>query len=99
MIVGYSLTDEHILELIVDAVQAERSNLTVYAFIGPEDSPEKQIERMQALADRCQNRFNVMIGQERFIGPALEKAEWDELKAKNLWQFENLVGLLAGETP
>ena len=98
VIIGYSLTDEHIIEAIVDAVCTERSNLTVYAFVGPEDSLEKQVSRMQALADRCQNRFNVMIGQEKFIGPALEKTEWDELKVKDLWKFENMVGLLAGET-
>lgn len=98
VIVGYSLNDEHITEAIVDAVCAEGSNLTVYAFVGPESSIEKQVARMTALVKRCQSRFNVMIGHERFIGSALEESEWNDLKSKDLWKFENIVGLLAGET-
>lgn len=96
VVLGYSLSDEHITEALVDAVCAQGSNLTVYAFVGPEEDLAVQTQRLQALVDRCQNRFNVLIGQHAFLGPALEKAEWDELKLRDLWKFENLVTMLAG---
>lgn len=98
VILGYSLSDDHIAEAIVDAVCAPGNNLTVYAFVGPEADLGAQTSRLQALADRCHTRFNVMIGQHKFIGPALEKTEWDALKAMDLWKFENLVSMLTGGT-
>lgn len=96
VVLGCSMSDSHITEAIVDAIRAPGSNLTVYVFVGPETDHDSQISRFQALLDRCDNRLNVMVGQHEFLGPALEKAEWDHLKSKELWRFENLVSLLAG---
>jgi hypothetical protein len=97
IVLGYSLLDDHITEAIIDAVCVQGSNLTIYAFVGPQDDVISQTARLQALADRCHNRFNVMVGEVSFIGPALEKKEWEELKSKSLWKFENLVAMLAGK--
>jgi hypothetical protein len=99
VILGYSLSDEHIVEAIVDSVCSPQSNLTVYALLGAESDPDVQTARLQALVDRCQNRFNVMVGRHTFLGSALESREWDAIKALDLWKFENLVGLLTGVQP
>jgi len=99
VILGYSLSDEHIVEAIIDSVCSPQSNLTVYALLGAEPDPNIQTARLQALVDRCHNRFNVMVGRHAFLGSALESGEWDAIKAMDLWKYENLVGLLTGVLP
>ena len=93
---GYSFNDEHINEAIVDAVTSPKSNLTVIAFIGPEANTAAQKLRIEAIADRCDQRFNAYIGNSASIGSALTADETDELLKEQLWQFEKLVTFIAG---
>lgn len=67
VVIGYSLSDDHIIEAIVDAIGTPGSNLTVYAFVGPGADPDQQISRLRTIVYRCQNRFNVMIGRHEFL--------------------------------
>jgi hypothetical protein len=97
VVLGYSFRDEHVNIAIEDSIRDEKSNLTVYAFLGPEADPVAQERRLRELADRCNDRFNALVGQHTFIGPGLEKEEWEVMKPLDLWKFENLVGALAGE--
>lgn len=99
VILGYSLSDDHIAEAIVDSVCVPGGNLTVYAFLGADENPALQTARLQSFADRCHNRFNVMIGRHHFIGSALEPNEWNAIKENDLWKFENLVRMMTGEVP
>lgn len=96
VVLGYSLSDDHITEAIVDAVLTPGSNLTVYAFLGPAANLDSQIDRFETLVNRCNNRLNIIIGQHKFLGPALERTEWDAIKDKEMWKFENLVSVLVG---
>lgn len=96
IVLGYSMLDDHITEAIVDAVLSPGSNLTVYAFVGPAADSKSQIDQFNGLVKRCNNRLNVMIGNHEFLGPALERTEWDSIKDKGMWKFENIVNLLAG---
>ena len=98
VVLGYSMSDEHIVEAILDAVQARASNLTVYALLGPESTVELQIARFRKLVDSGKGRINVMIGQSEFLGPGLERADWETIRGMDFWKFENLVRLLAGGT-
>jgi hypothetical protein len=97
VVLGYSFRDEHINVAIEDSIRDEKSNLTVYAFFGPEEDPVAQESRLRELADRCRGRFNALVGQRAFIGPGLEKEEWETVKFLDLWKFENLVEVLIGE--
>jgi len=97
VVLGYSFRDEHINVAIEDSIRDEKSNLTVYAFFGPEEDPVAQESRLRELADRCKGRFNALVGQRAFIGPGLEEEEWETVKFLDLWKFENLVEVLVGE--
>lgn len=94
VVLGYSLSDDHINEAIIDAICEPNNNLTVYVFLGVANDFDEQIKRLRSLVERSNNRFNVMVGDKEFLGPALEKTEWESLKSSNLWKFENLVDIL-----
>ena len=96
LVIGYSFSDEHINVAIEDSILADGSNLTVYAFVGPEDDKVSQERRYKEIAQRCDDRFNVLIGQHVYIGSAFEPEEWDKIKNIDLWKFENLVSLMVG---
>ena len=99
IVLGYSFNDEHINEAICDAINAPQSNLTVIAFVGPEEDRKKQDQRLQILSERCDDRFNAFVGDDdngSFIGHALDtESSLSVLEAK-LWRFENLVDFIAG---
>ena len=96
VILGCSLADEHITEAILDSLSAPGNNLTVYALVGPGNDVQAQIARFQDLVDRSDNRLNVMVGHEAFLGRALEDKEWSALKNADYWVFDNLVNALTG---
>lgn len=96
VVIGYSFSDEHINVAIEDSILADGSNLTVYAFVGSEDDKGNQEKRYMETAKRCDDRFNVLIGQDVYIGSSFEPEEWDKLRALDLWKFENLVNLMVG---
>lgn len=95
IILGYSLSDEHINIIIEDGIKCNPS-LTVFAFLGAEKNQEKQIKRLENMTSRLDNRFNVMIGKIKFLGNALENEEWNKIKDKELWKFENILNLITG---
>jgi SIR2-like domain len=94
--IGYSFNDEHINEAIIDAVMSSGSNLTVIGFIGPDTDVGAQIERMKAISDRCDQRFNCYIGNSNSFGTALAEDETDAVLKEELWKFESLVDFIAG---
>lgn len=96
VVLGYSFRDEHINLAIEDSIRTTDSNLTVHAFVGPEDDVDAQKSSFESIADRCDHRLNVIIGNAYHVGPALDEAGWTEISRKDLWKFENLVALLAG---
>ena len=100
IVLGYSFNDEHINEAIRDAVNANKSNLTVIAFIGPETNHVKQKERLETFSKLCDSRFNAFIGDDQtgiFIGHAFDKDTAKHVLQANLWKFENLVDFIAGK--
>ncbi len=101
IVLGYSFNDEHINEAICDAINANNSNLTVIAFIGPEQDPGKQDERLKAYSKRCDSRFNAFIGGDdqtrKFIGHAVDDDAAEAILKADLWKFENLVDFIAGK--
>ena len=100
IVLGYSFNDGHINEAICDAVTSRGSNLTVIAFIGPEDNRNRQNARLEAFAKRCDARFNAFIGSGatgHFVGHALDPDTATPLLNAELWKFENLVDFVAGE--
>jgi len=96
IVIGYSFNDEHINVAIEDSLRTPGSNLTVHAFLGPEADTASQTQRIRAIAERCDNRFNAAMGSDTFIGAALTEDEWDKMKARDLWKYENLVDLVVG---
>lgn len=96
VVIGYSFSDEHINVAIEDSILADGSNLTVYAFVGPEEDTEEQEKRLGEMAERCDDRFNVFIGQHAYISSSIEPDEWETIKELDLWKFENLVKLMVG---
>ncbi|MEW6664973.1 MAG: SIR2 family protein [Thermodesulfobacteriota bacterium] len=96
VVLGYSFRDDHINVAIEDSIRAVGSNLTVHAFVGPEDDTDVQKSRFETIANRCDHRLNFYIGDKHRVGPSLEESGWKEIAAKNLWKFENLVELLTG---
>jgi SIR2-like domain len=98
IVLGYSFRDEHINVAIEDSIRTGGGNLTVYAFIGPEGDCATQKTRFETMAKRCDHRFNVIIGDNCHVGPALDEAGWKELVGKELWKFEKLICLLTGAT-
>ena len=95
---GYSFNDEHINEAIVDAATDNATNLTVVAFLGPEDAnlPAQQA-RLESLASRCRANMNFYVGNRFFVGDALSAEESEELLALGLWEFETLVSTISGD--
>ena len=101
VVLGYSFNDEHINEAICDAVNADNSNLTIIAFVGPEQDRGKQDERLSAFSARCDSRFNAFIGDDQtgtFIGYALDADAANAVLKGDFWKFENLVDFIAGKT-
>lgn len=96
VVLGYSFGDEHINVAIEDGIRTADSNLTVHAFVGPEDDLDAQKSRFESMADRCDHRLNVVIGNSYHVGPVLDDTGWGEIAGKDLWKFENLATLLAG---
>ena len=99
---GYSFNDEHINEAICDAVTSRGSNLTVIAFIGPEQDRDVQNTRLESFATRCDSRFNAFIdggATGHFVGHALDTEAASEVLNAELWKFEKLVDFIAGESP
>ncbi len=100
VVLGYSLNDEHINEAIIDSVTSRGSNLTVIAFVGPEDNRERQNERLKAFGERCDSRFNAFIGSGaagHFVGHALDADAAKAVLEADLWKFEKLVDFIAKE--
>ena len=100
IVLGYSFNDLHINEAICDAVNVKGSNLTVVAFVGPEEEKDRQRQRLDKFNDLCDNRFNAFIGcgcTGSFIGNAVEQSEAQPFLEAELWKFENLSMLIAGE--
>ena len=99
VILGYSLNDSHIVDVILDALNRPGNNLTVYALVGPEQNVQAQIERLEQLWKQAPERMNIMVGREKFIGHGLTETEWEDVREMDLWRFENLVNALTGGTP
>jgi len=96
IVLGYSFSDEHINVAIQDSILSRDSNLTVYAFVGQDKNDEAQVSRLEDMVKRCDKRLNVMIGNHCFLGSALEDEDWNKVKDRDLWKFENIVKLLEG---
>ena len=102
VVLGYSFHDEHINEAISDSINARDSNLTVLAFVGPEDDCSRQNERLNTFGARCDSRFNAFIGSGEtghVIGDAVNPEAARIILNADLWKFEKLVEFIAGETP
>ena len=95
VVIGYSFRDEHINMAIEDSIRTAGSNLTVYAFVGPEKDTNAQKNRFETMAINCDHRLNI-IGDQFHVGPALDGADLEEIAKMELWRFENLVALLTG---
>ena len=99
VVLGYSFNDEHINEAISDAVTARGSNLTVLAFIGPEEDRERQNARLEVFGEHCDSRFNAFIGSGatgHFVGHAFDADAAREVLEAELWRFESLIEFIAG---
>jgi len=100
VVLGYSFNDQHVNEAICDAVTSRGSNLTVIAFIGPEQDRDRQNARIAALAERCDARFNAFIGSGdagHFVGQAVDADAAKAILDAELWKFEKLIDFVAGE--
>ncbi len=100
VVLGYSFNDQHINEAICDAITSRGSNLTVIAFIGPEEDRDRQNARLTEFAARCDARFNAFIGggaTGHFVGHAVDAQTGKAVLDAELWKFEKLVDFIAGE--
>ena len=100
IVLGYSFNDEHINDAISDAITSRGSNLTVIAFIGPEENRERQNQRLTIFGKRCDSRFNAFIGSGatgHFVGHALDADMAKLVLNADLWKFEKLVDFIARE--
>jgi hypothetical protein len=93
---GYSFNDEHINEAIIDAINADGSNLTVIAFVGPDEKVKDQQALLTKIEARCDNRFNAFVGNYFSVGNALDASETKNLLESEFWRFESLVDYIAG---
>ena len=101
VVIGYSFNDEHINHAIVDSITTRGSNLTVIAFVGPDESHINQQARLTHMADRCDQRLNFFVGDAangQFIGNIVDTNIADSILKYDFWRFENLVGFIAGES-
>jgi SIR2-like domain len=96
IVIGYSFGDEHINLAIEDSILTPGTNLTVFAFVGPEDDREAQEKRLADMARRCDHRFNAFIGDYACVGPALEDEMAQRMLALDAWKFEELVAVMTG---
>lgn len=100
VVLGYSFNDAHINEAICDSINARGSNLTVFAFVGPEEDRDKQNDSLRKIGDRCDFRFNAFIGSgeaAHFVGYAVDMDLARAILDADLWRFEKLVEFIAGE--
>lgn len=97
---GYSFNDEHIKEAIIDAARQDGNNLSVYAFVGPEQYEDGDITeqklRLSRIEARCPGRINFYVGEQSYIGSALDREHSEALLELTLWKFEELVNFIAG---
>ena len=99
VVLGYSFNDDHINEAISDAVTSRGSNLTIISFIGPEDDRDRQNERLESFAARCDSRFNAFIDSGdtgHFVGHAFDEDAAKTVVNAGLWEFEKMVDFIAG---
>ena len=99
VVLGYSFNDAHITEAICDSINADKNNLTVVAFVGPESDRDKQNDRLQKIGDRCDSRFNAFVGSgetAHFVGQAVDEDLARAILNSDLWKFEKLVEFIAG---
>ena len=105
IILGYSFNDAHVDEAIFDSINARGSNLTVIAFIGPENienKQSKQYARLKEFSQRCDFRFNAFIGDAntgKFVGNAFDDQAVTLILKAELWKFERLVDFITEENP
>ena len=100
IVLGYSFNDAHINQAIQEAVMSQGNNLTVIAFIGPEQDRARQNARIEEIAEQCDARFNALIGSGEtghFVGRAFDADTAKAVLDAELWKFENLVDFVAGE--
>lgn len=97
VVLGYSFSDEHINVAIEDGILAPGSNLTVFAFLGKSISEERRVQLRQ-MAKRCDNRLNIFISQEEYIGSLNGEECLAAMKEADYSRFENVVKLLTGKT-
>jgi hypothetical protein len=97
VVMGYGFGDEHINVAIEDAIVSPGSKLTVFGFVGA-GLAENRKEALKNMAARCDNRFNIFVGKNDYIGTSLETQEWQDIitKGEDLSRFENIVKLLSG---
>jgi hypothetical protein len=99
VVLGYSFNDEHINEAIFDAICYRGSNLTLFAFVGPNEGASAsadQIAQFNAVSSRCGARFNIFIGDNFASTSALEDHEARKVLELGLWRFEAVVDFIAG---
>lgn len=96
VVLGYSFGDEHINVAIEDSINTPGSNLTVYAFVGADSDTHAQERKFREIAERCDDRFNVLIGNHGFIGKGIEEEDHDDVLKLDTWKFESLVDLVIG---
>ncbi|MFA5935066.1 MAG: SIR2 family protein [Candidatus Paceibacterota bacterium] len=96
VVLGYSFSDEHINVAIEDGILSSGSNLTVYAFVGKSIS-EARKKQLKEMADRCDNRFNVFVAKDEYIGGLNQEECLKVIKELDYSRFENIVGLLTSK--
>ncbi len=103
VVLGYSFGDEHIVRALRDSITAKNSNLTIFAFIGPEQDKQTmqgQKQRLDDLYNQCDSRFNAFVGSGKsgyILGSVAGKEVEQAILHADLWKFENLVELIAGK--
>ena len=100
VVLGYSFNDNHINEAIFDSITEKDNNLTIIAFVGPENSKDDQVKRFRDFKERSDSRFNAFIGDGNesgeFIGSAVDEEIANDILNHEFWKFENLVHFIAG---
>jgi hypothetical protein len=97
VVLGYSFSDEHINIAIEDGILAPGSNLTVYAFVGGSINQTRK-DKLKEMSDRCDNRFNVFISTNEYIGSLNPEECLKMIKDCDYSRFENITKLLTGKS-
>lgn len=102
VILGYSFNDDHINTAIRDAIASKNNNLTVIAFVGPEENIANQKKRLVKIFDPYVSQFNAFIGidpkgEDHFIGKAVDPSDAKIIHEAQFWRFENLTDFMTGE--